>query len=128
MFLHACRMVVKPIRIRIYNVRFMNSKVIPCWIFVNAVKQSNLLVNCNNSIPFFLLYRRQPFLTPFCFEKQAILGYEALTFLSIRLSASLPSFDSTTSRGQIRCLLSLLSRKRTMSLYSFTSIRYGGHE
>ena len=97
-------------------------------VFVNAAKQSNLLVNCNNSIPFFLLYRRPPFLTPFCLEKQAILGYEALTFLSIRPLASLPSFDSTTSRGQIRCLLSLLTRKRTMSLYSFTSIRYGGQD
>ena len=37
-----------------------------------SCKQSNLLVDRNNSIPFFLLYRRQPFLPPFCLEKQAI--------------------------------------------------------
>ena len=99
----------------------------PCWIFVDALEQSHLYIHFNHSVPALILssHRRQRFglmlLPPVRLKQKTVMSGKVSRYA---LFASL-SLDSSTLRGQVRCESSLLSRKRTISLYSSPSMCLG---
>ena len=105
--------------------RFMNTKVTPCWIFVDALEQAHLFIHFNHSVPALILssHRRQRFslmlLLPVGLKQKTVMSGKVFAICPFCLLIVIFLYPP---RGQVRCLSSLLSRKRTISLYSSPSM------
>ena len=69
--------------------RFMNTKVTPCWIFVDALEQAHLFIHFNHSVPALILssHRRQRFglmlLPPVRLKQNTVMSGKVFAFLAL---------------------------------------------
>ena len=66
---------------------YMNTKVTPCWIFVDALEQADLFIHFNHSVPALTLssHRRQRFglmlLPPVRLKQKTVMSGKVFAFL-----------------------------------------------